>query len=339
MGISQAIWLFVRGFLAGHAALMAENLALRHQLAVFQRSARRPKLRTRDRIFWVWLSRLWSGWRSALAIVQPETVVKWHRQGFKIYWRWKSRKKPGRSQIDRKIRDLIRRMSRENPTWGAPRILSELLLLGHAVAESTVAKYMVRDPKAPSQTWRTFLDNHAGQIAAVDFFTVPTVTFRVLYVFVVLRHDRRCVVHFNVTTNPTAQWTAQQVVEAFPFEEAPRFLLRDRDGIYGQDFRDRAENMGIGEVIIAPRAPWQNPYVERLIGSVRRECLDHMIVFGQEHLRRVLAEYFSYYHDARAHLSLDRNSPNPRPVCPPEQGKVDAKAYLGGLHHCYTRAA
>ena len=191
MAVLQAIWLFVRGLFAGRAALMAENLALRQQLAVLQRSVKRPELRTRDRVFWVWLSRLWSGWQSALALVQPETVVRWHRQGFKLYWRWKSRKKPGRPKIDVKIRMLIQRMSRENQTWGAPRILSELLLLGHAVAESTVAKYMARRPKPPSQTWRTFLNNHADQIAAVDFFTVSTIAFRVLYVFLVLRHDRR----------------------------------------------------------------------------------------------------------------------------------------------------
>ena len=213
MGVLQTVWLFVRGFFAGRAVLMAENLALRQQLTVLERSVKHPKLRTRDRIFWVWLSRLWPAWRSALLIVQPATVVQWHRQGFKLYWRWKSRKKPGRPMVDRKIRDLIRRMSRENPTWGAPRMLSELLLLGHDVAESTVDKYMIRQPKPPSQTWRTFLENHAGQIAAMDFFTVPTVTFRVLYVFMVLRHDRRRIVHFNVTTNPTARWTAQQIVE------------------------------------------------------------------------------------------------------------------------------
>ena len=339
MGILQAVWLFVRGFFAVRAALAAENLALRHQMVVLQRSVKRPKLRKRDRIFWSWLSRIWKGWRSALLIVQPGTVVAWHRQGFKLYWRWKSSKKPGRPPVDREIRGLIRRMSRENPTWGVPRILSELLLLGHVVAESTVAKYIVREPKPPSQTWRTFLANHAGQIAAIDFFTVPTVTFRVLYVFLVLRHDRRRVVHFNVTTSPTAQWTAQQIVEAFPFEEAPRFLLRDRDGIYGQDFQDRVKHMGIEEVPTAPRAPWQNPFVERLIGSIRRECLDHMIVLNEEHLSRILSEYFTYHHEARLHLSLERNSPIPRPVCPPEQGKVLAKAYLGGLHHCYTRAA
>jgi len=339
MRVLQAVWLFGRGFFASRAVLMAENLALRQQLIVFQRSAKHPKLRRRDRIFWVWLSRLWSAWRSALLIVQPATVVQWHRQGFRLYWRWKSRKKPGRPTVDRKIRDLIRRMSRENPTWGAPRILSELLLLGYDVAKSTVAKYMVRQPKPPSQTWRAFLANHAGQIAAVDFFTVPTVTFRVLYVFLVLRHDRRHIVHFNVTTNPTARWTAQQIVEAFPFDTAPRFLLRDRDGVYGEYFRHRVEHMGMEEVLIAPRSPWQNPCAEQLIGSIRRECLDHVIVLNEDHLRRILAEYFEYYHRARTHLSLDRNSPIPRQVCPPEQGKVVARAYLGGLHHCYTRAA
>ena len=339
MGILRMLWAVLRAFLAPRACLAAENVALRQQLAVLQRSVKRPKLRKRDRIFWVWLSRVWSGWRSALAIVQPETVVRWHRQGFRLYWRWKSRKQPGRPKVDREVRSLIRRMSQENPTWGAPRILSELLLLGHQVAESTVDKYMIRQPKPASQTWRTFLANHVGQIAAIDFFTMPTITFRVLYVFLVLRHDRRRVVHFNVTTNPTARWAAQQIVEAFPLEEAPRFLLRDRDSIYGEYFRDRVEHMRIEEVLIAPRSPWQNPYAERAIGSIRRECLDHLIVLNDEHLRRVLTEYFHYYHAARAHLSLERNSPIPRSVCPPEQGKVIARAYLGGLHHCYTRAA
>jgi len=253
--------------------------------------------------------------------------------------RWKPLKKPGRPKGDQEIRDLIRHMCQENPTWGTARIQSELALLGHDVAESTVARYMLRQPKPPSQTWRTFLANHVGQIVAIDFFTVPMITFRVLYVFLVLRHDRRGVVHFNITTNPTARWAAQQIVEAFPYDQAPRFLLRDRDSIYGEYFRDRVEHMGIEEVLIAPRAPWQNPYAERVIGSIRRECLDHVIVLNEEHLRRILTEYFAYYHEARAHLSLERNSPIPRTVCPPEKGVVVTKAYLGGLHHCYTRAA
>ena len=247
--------------------------------------------------------------------------------------------KPGRPAIEREIRDLIRRMSRENPTWGAPRILSELLLLGHDVAEATVAKYMVRTRKPPSQTWRTFLDNHVPDIAACDFFTVPTVTFRVLYVFIVLRHDRRQVVHFNVTTNPYAEWTAQQIINAFPYEEAPGFLIRDRDDIYGDHFTKRVEGLGIEEVPTAPRSPWQNPYCERVIGSIRRECLDHMIVLNERHLYRILTDYFDYYHHSRPHLSLDRNSPTPRDVEAPSLGEVVSIPQVGGLHHRYTRAA
>jgi transposase InsO family protein len=282
MGIIKAIYFLVRVFFICRLSLAAENLALRQQLAVYKQSVKRPKLRHRDRVFWVLLSRLWSNWRSALAIVQPETVIQWHRQGFKLYWRWKSRGgKPGRPCIQAELRTLIRRMSRENPLWGAPRILSELLLLGYHAAEGTVAKYMVRIRKPPSQTWRTFLANHVPDIAACDFCTVPTVTFRVLYVFIVLRHDRREVVHFNVTSHPYAEWTAEQVVNAFPYEEAPRFLLRDRDDIYGKYFQKRVTDMGIEEVLIAPRSPWQNPYCERLIGSIRREVLDHVIVLNE----------------------------------------------------------
>ncbi len=245
----------------------------------------------------------------------------------------------GRPKVERELRELIRRMSVENVTWGAPRILSELRLLGYDVAQSTVSQYMVRPRKPPSATWRSFLANHVTQIAAVDFFTLPTVTFGVLYVFLVLGHDRRRIIHSNVTTSPTARWTAQQIVEAFPFDTAPRFLLRDRDGIYGHDYQQRVQAMGIEEVLIAPRAPWQNPYVERVIGSIRRECLDHVIVFSETHLRKILAEYLRYYHEARAHLSLDRNSPNPREVEPLEAGRVVAEPFLGGLYHRYRRAA
>ena len=340
MGIWRAALILLRALLIPKARLAVENLALRQQLAVLKQSVKRPRLRPRDRVFWVWLSRFWSNWRCALAIVQPDTVVRWHRQGFKLYWRCKSRPgKTGRPPISREIRDLIRRMSRENATWGAPRIVSELALLGHDVAEGTVAKYMVKRRKPPSQTWRTFLDNHVPDIAACDFFTVPTVTFRILYVFVVLLHDRRRVVHFNVTTNPHAEWTAQQIVNAFPYEEAPRFLIRDHDGIYGDYFVKRVESMGIEEVPIAPRSPWQNPYCERLIGSIRRECLNHMILLGERHLHRIMTEYFNYYHDSRCHLSLDQNSPTPREAEPPCRGEVVAIPYLGGLHHRYTRRA
>ena len=292
MGIVRIIVILLRVFLLRCAVLAAEILAIRHQLGVLQRSVKRPRLRQRDRILWVWLSQLWAGWRSSLIIVKPETVIRWHRDGFRLYWRWKSRKKPGRPKIDAKIRSLIRRMSRENATWGSPRIQSELALLGYTVDQSTVAKYMCRHRKPPSQTWRTFLENHIRDIAAIDFFVVPTVRFQLLYCLVVLRHDRRRVVHFNVTAHPTARWTDQQVIEAFPFDEAPRFVIRDHDGIYGVDFRERVKHMGIEEVVIAYRSPWQSPYVERLIGSIRRECLNHTIVFSKAHLRRILTSYF-----------------------------------------------
>ena len=198
---------------------------------------------------------------------------------------------------------------------------------------------MHRQKKPPSQKWRAFLLNHANQIAAIDFFTTPSVTYNILYVFVVLRHSDRKILHFKITRNPNAVWTAQQIIEAFPFDTYPRFILRDRDRIYGEYFRKRIEHMGIDEVLIAPRSPWQNPYVERVIGSIRRECLDHVIVLNEDHLHRILSGYFAYYHEARAHLSLERNSPIPRSVHSPERGKVVARAYLGGLHHCYTRAA
>jgi putative transposase len=331
---------FLRAFLLPRTALVAENLALRQHLAVLQVSVKRPRLRTRDRIFWVWLSRIWSGWRSCLMIVKPETVIAWHRGGFKLFWRWKSRKRnPGRPKTAAEIRLLIRRMAQENPTWGAPRIQSELALLGFAVSESTVAKYMKRNCKPPSPTWRTFLENHVGEVAAIDFFVVATVSFRLLYCFLVLRHDRRRVVHFNVTPYPTARWTAQQVVEAFPYDEAPRFLIRDHDGIYGGDFRQRIKHLGIEEVIIAYRSPWQSPYVERLIGSIRHECLDRVIVFNEAHLLRILTAYFDDYHRSRAHLSLDRNAPIQREVELPQCGRVIAIPQVGGLHHRYTRAA
>jgi putative transposase len=340
MGLVKALALFLRAFVVSRAALAAENLALRHQLSVLEQSVKRPKLCPRDRRFWVWLSRLWPNWRSVLRIVQPDTVLKWHKMGFKLYWRWKSTPKTvGRPPIDKDIRDLIRRMARENPLWGAPHICSELHLLGYEVAQATVATYMPKMRTPPSQTWRTFLDNHIRDIVAIDFFTVPTLTFRVLYGFLVLRHDQRVVVHFNATEHPTAQWAAQQIVEAFPFEEAPRFLLRDRDGIYGAHFQQRVRHMSVKEVVIAPCSPWQNPYAERMIGSLRRELLDHVIVLNEVHLCRLVTSYLDYYHTVRPHLSLKRNAPIPRPIEPQSTGKVVATPCVGGLHHGYRRAA
>jgi putative transposase len=318
------------------AALQLENLALRHQIGVLQQSARkRPKLTSLDRLLWVWLSRVCSGWRSALAIVEPETVL-----AFRVFWTWKVRHgQPGRPIISREVRDLIHKMCRENPFWGAPRIHGELLKLGINIGESSVSKYMVRSRKPPSQTWRTFLENHAQQLVSIDFFTVPTIRFRVLYVFLVLAHDRRRILRFNVTAHPTAEWMGQQLREAFPFEQLPRYLLRDRDRIFGDDFREQVRDMGICEVLSAPRSPWQRAYVERVIGSVRRECLDHVIVFHENSLRRTLHSYFDYYHRSRTHLSLGKDSPEARGIQPPEMGTVVGLPQVGGLHHRYERRA
>ena len=331
----------VRSVFRCRAALELEILALRHQICVLQRGAKkRPRLTSVDRFFWAVLSRVWGDWRSALAIVKPDTVIGWHRKGFRLFWTWKVRRgKPGRPGVSREVRDLIRRISRENPLWGAPHIHGELLKLGIEIGETTVAKYMFRPRKPPSQTWRTFLHNHLKTMVSVDFFTVPTIRFQVLYVFLVLAHERRRVIHFNVTAHPTAEWTAQQLREAFPFDRIPRYLLRDRDKIFSDDFRQQVRDMKIREVLSAPRSPWQRAYVERVIGSVRRECLDHVIVFHEGSLRRILASYFSYYHETRPHLSLGKGSPESRPVQRRELGSVVAIAQVGGLHHRYERRA
>src|SRR5467141_1113867 len=334
-----SIFAILSSIFHSRAALQLENLALRHQIGVLQRSTRnRPKLTPVDRLLWVWLSRIWSDWRSALAIVKPETVVSWHRKGFRLFWTWKVRHgQPGRPVISREVRDLIRRMCRENSSWGAPRIHGELLKLD--IGESSVSKYMVRSRKPPSQTWRTFLENHAQQLVSIDFFTVPTIRFQVLYVFLVLALARRRILHFNVTAHPTADWTGQQLREAFPFAQLPRYLLRDRDAIFGDDFREHVRDMGICEVLSAPRSPWQRAYIERVIGSVRRECLNHMIVFHETSLRRTLTSYFDYYHRPRTHLSLGKDAPEPRAIHPPEMGSVVALPLVGGLHHRYERRA
>ena len=331
----------IRSWFRSLTALQVEILALRHQLTVLKRSQRgRVRLKLADRLLWVGLSRLWSQWRSALLIVKPETVISWHRRGFRWYWRWKSRQgEPGRPAIDGEVRQWIRKMSTANPLWGAPRIHGELLKLGIEVSQATVAKYMVRRRQPPSQTWRTFLNIHAKQLVSTDFFVVPTVTFRVLYVFVVLAHERRRLLHFNVTSHPSPEWAAQQMVEALPWDDVPRYLLRDRDAIYGESFRARVRGIGVREVLTAPQSPWQNPYAERLIGSIRRECLDHVIVFNESSLRRLLNRYFTYYLRSRTHLALDKDSPESRPVQPPELGAVVELAEVGGLHHRYERRA
>jgi len=272
-------------------------------------------------------------------IFQPETLIGWQRAGFRMLWRWKSRHRRGRPRRDQELIQLIRRMWSANPTWGSPRIRDELAKLGLEVSTATIRKYRPKSRRRPSQSWWTFLQNHAGAMAAIDFFVVPTVTFRLLYVMIVISHERRKVVHFNITEAPTAEWAAQQVVNAFPFDTAPKYLLRDRDSIYGSVFVQRVEGMGIKQKLISPRSPWQNPYVERLIGSIRRECLDRVIVLNERQLRQILEPFFAYYHEVRPHRSLAHDSPIPRPVQSPDRGKVIAIPLVGGLHHQYLRQA
>jgi putative transposase len=328
-----------RDALRTHAALHLELLALRHQLHVLERS-RRPRVRLTqlDRLLWVWLSRKWRNWRTALVIVKPETVIAWHRQGFRLFWSWKSRRRTGRRGVPADIRALIRTISTANPLWGAPRIHGELLKLGIAVWQTSVAKYMVRHRRPPSQTWKTFLANHIAQIAATDFFVVPTATYRLLFVFVILAHHRRRIVHVAVTAHPTAAWTAQQLREAFPEDAAPRYLAHDRDLAFAA-LATTAIGMGIEEVYTAPHSPWQNAYAERVIGSIRRECLDHVIVINEVGLSRIVTQYLAYYHQSRTHLSLAKDSPQPRTIAPPSGGQIVATPQVGGLHHRYDRRA
>jgi transposase InsO family protein len=321
-------------------SLRVENIALRHQLAIYQRTVKRPRIRPEDRILWSWLSRHWARWRNILVFVQPATVIAWQCRRFRDHWTRLSRTgKPGRPLISAEIRELIRRVSSANPLWGAPGIVGELGKLGVKVAKSTVDRYRVRSEKAPSPTWKAFLKNHMKDLVSIDFLIVPSIRFKLLYVLIILAHSRRRVLHFNVTENPTAVWTAQQIVEAFPWDSAPKYLLRDRDAIYGAELRKRVQAMGIGQVLSAPRSPWQNPFVERLIGTLRRDCLDHVVALNEHHLRRIVARYLDYYHDWRTHLSLSMDAPNPRVVHPPARGRVVAFPELGGLHHHYERLA
>jgi len=272
-------------------------------------------------------------------IVTPDTVLRWQRRRFREHWTQLSGRPPAGRPPVATIKALVRSMAAANPLWGAPRIHGELLKLGIDVAERTVSRLLQKRRSPPSQTWRTFLTNHVRDLVSVDFFTVPTARRRVLFVFVVLAHDRRRVLHFNVTGHPTAAWTTQQIVEAFPDDSAPSYLLRDRDSVYGHVFRQRLKGRAVGEVLTAPHSPWQNPFAERLIGSIRRECLNHVVVLGEQHLRRTLARYFAYYHGARTHLSLEKDAPHGRPIEQPELGRVIPISEVGGLHHRYVRRA
>src|ERR1700686_1462192 len=316
--------------------LDAELLVLRHQLSVLrQRAPCRLNLGWADRALFVWLYRRFPHMLDAITIVRPETVVRWHRMGFAAYWRWKSRPLGDRPRIGQELRDLIRRMSFENPLWGAPKIHGELLKLGIEVAQSTVSIYMVPRQDRPLQTWKTFLRNHAEVIASIDLFVVPTIAFEQLFTFLVLGHGRRQLLWFAVTRRPTAEWLARQITEAFPWDKAPAYIVRDNDRAFGSVFTRRIQAMGIRDRPTSFRSPWQNGHVERLIGSIRRECTDHLIVLNEEHLRRILAKFSAYYNGWRPHVSLGKDAPDGRPI--DRFGDIVAHAVLGGLHHRYAR--
>lgn len=340
----SAIWNIITTFFVSpfksRETLLLEILVLRQQLIVLQRKTpKRAKFKRTDRLIFAWLYRIRPEILASIQIVKPETIVRWHKKGFRLFWRWKSQHRgSGRPRIDKDLRALICQMCRENPLWGAPRIHGELLKLGFKIAQSIASKYVVRTRKPPSQTWKTFLGNHADEMAAIDFLVVPTVGFRLLYVFIVIGHTRRQFIHFAVTTNPTARWTARQIVEAFPWETAPQYLVRDNDSIFGLTFEKQLRTMNIEDVRTAPRSPWQNAHAERLIGSIRRECLDHIIILGERHLSRVLGSYADYYNKSRTHLSLEKDCPGHREILT-GPGKITPIPQVGGLHHRYERLA
>ena len=336
VAILHALGTFLADLFKSRSRLEVEMLFLRHQLNIALRQApHRRSLGNSDRAFMVWMSYLWPRLLDMVQVVQPETVLRWQRAGFRAYWRYKSRLRAGRSRIDRGLRELIQRMSRDNPFWGASRIHGELLMLGFEVAQSTVSKYLVRGRRPPSQSWKTFLSNHANAIASIDMCVVPTVTFERLFVFLVLGHGRRQLLWFEVTRHPTAEWLARQITEAFPWATAPKYLIRDNDGAYGHVFTGRVRAMGIRDRPISPGSPWQNGIGERFIGTLRRECLDQIIIFGTAHLRLVLAGYAIYYNQTRTHLTLRKDTPSGRAV--QQVGRVVAIPVLGGLHHRYAR--
>ncbi len=319
--------------------LLIENLALRQQVATLKKERPRPVLDDVDRAFWVALRASWPGWASRLVIVNPDTVAKWNRDRFRRYWAKISQQQqgPGRPRVDAEIRRLIRTMARDG--WGAPRIHGELIKLGFVVSEITVSRYMPRRPADPGQLkrWIAFLRNHKDAIAAMDFFTVPTASFRLLYGFFVIEHGRRHILHFNATCNPTATWVIQQLGEGFPYDTAPKYLIFDRDALFSPAVVTVVKSMGMKPRRIAYRIPWQNGLAERWVGSCRRELLDHIVVFGQRHLVRLVRSYISYHHEDRCHLGLAKDTPDKRTVTarPSGKAKVVALPRVGGFHHRY----
>ena len=323
-----------------HRDLALENLALRHQLQVVLRTKPRPRLRNSDRVFWVWLHHLWpGGWREHLSLVRPEAVIGWHRRGWRLYWTWRSRSRRGRLRLRPEVRELIATMSRDNPLWGTERIRGELLKLGIVVSNRSIRRYRWRGTDRPStgQSWRTFLTNQLQGIWAADLFVVQTIGFKTLYVLFFIRHGRRELVQVRVTASPTAAWIWRQLLEATPWGRQPTHLIHDRDAVYGRDIDARLARLDIIGVRTPFRSPRANAVGERVVRTFRAECLDHLIVINEKHLRAVLREFIRYYNHERPHRTLALETPVPRPVMP--EGRVVSRPILGGLHHAYARAA
>jgi transposase InsO family protein len=341
--LALGVLALVRAACQRHSDLVAENLLLRHQLAVLTRPTRRRRVRFRrlDKLLWVLIRRLRRDWRTHLLVVGPDTVVRWHRAGWCLYWRWRSRSAGGRPRLSPEVQQLIARISQENPLWGSERIRGELLKLGLVVSNRSIRRYRSRAPaRPPSQAWRTFLVNHAHAIWAADLFVVQTLTFKTLHVLLFITHGRRELVHFAVTAHPTAAWVWHQLVEATPWGRRPKYLIRDRDAVYGGGFGARAKALGIETVLTPVRSPRANAIAERVIGTLRRECLDYIIPVDERHLHTVLAEYVDYYNCDRPHRTLQLETPRPqlRPRAGPIQ-VVRARPVLNGLHHVYERVA
>jgi putative transposase len=324
--------------------LLLENLALRQQLAVLARRRPQPRFSAPDKLFWIVLCRLWPGWRKALILVQPDSVVRWHRSGFKLYWKWlsRNRKRSERKCVSREVRELIFRMVLENKTWGAPRIHGELKMLGYDVSERSVLRWMRKAPRdpEPAKQWTTFLNNHREAIAAMDFYTLPKLRFGVLYCFFVIAPERRRILHWNVTKQPTSAWVVQQLREAFPYDSAPGYLIFDRGTNFNEEVIDTVKSFGIQPKRTSFRSPWQNGVAERWIENCRRELLDHVIVLNRRHLKCLINEYVRYYHEDRTHLGLDKQTPAARNAGKTSSSnKVVSILRLGGLHHRYNLAA
>lgn len=345
MRLLRLLFVVATRFFFSRRELLLENLALRQQLAVLKARQPKPRLATADRLFWTMLRRLWPGWKRALILVQPETVVRWHRSGFKLYWKWLSQHRTGagRRCVSRELRELIFRMVAENPTWGAPRIHGELKMLGFDISERTVLRWMRKAPRRPEPTkrWMAFLSNHREAIAAMDFFIVPTLTFGVLHCFFVIAHDRRRILHCNVTRHPSSAWISQQLREAFPDDSAPDYLIFDRGANFNEGVINTVKSFGIQPKRTSFRSPWQNGVAERWVGNCRRDLLDHVIILNERHLKRLMTEYISYYHEDRTHLALEKGTPVGRVAenSSDAGSRVISMPRLGGLHHRYDLAA